>query len=296
MTLALDRTRTRRLALPSVLLSRIGVNAALALAAVYTLMPLLWLVMSATKDIDDLFGTNGFAPGRRFELAANLKRLFAASDGIYLRWLVNTVVYAVVGAAVAAFLCVLAGYAFDKLAVPYKEKLFGFVLLGVLVPATATALPLYLVAAEIGLVNTFWGAFLPGLVFPFGVYLGRVFSAASVPGEVLEAVRVDGAGEWRAFWSVAFPMLRPGFVTIFLFQLTHIWNSFFLPLVMLSDQRLFPVNLGLYTWNSTAFSQGHPEDYLLAITGSLIAVVPLVITFVVLQRHWKAGMTAGALK
>ncbi|GAA2212533.1 carbohydrate ABC transporter permease [Nonomuraea monospora] len=296
MTLALDRSEPRRISMPAALLSRAGVNGALALATVYTFLPLLWLLMSATKDIDDLFGTNGFAPGNRFQLWANLRHLMTASDGIYLRWLGNTLLYAVGGAAVAAFLCVLAGYAFDKLAVPWKEKLFGFVLLGVLVPATATALPLYLLAARIGLVNTFWGAFLPGLVFPFGVYLARVFSASYVPAEVLEAVRVDGASEWRAFRSIALPMLRPGFVTIFLFQLTHIWNSFFLPLVMLSDQRLYPVNLGLFTWNAAAFDQGHPENYLLAITGSLVAVIPLVIAFLLLQRHWKAGMTAGAVK
>ncbi|MEV6036106.1 carbohydrate ABC transporter permease [Nonomuraea sp. NPDC051941] len=278
------------------LLSRAAVNGVLVIAVLYTVMPLLWLLMAATKNMRDLFGTSGFAFGRTFDLGANLAHLFSAGDGIYLRWLGNTALYAVGGALIATTLCVAAGYAFDKLSFPFKEKIFGLILLGVLVPASAMALPIYLLASKTGIVNTFWGVFLPSLVFPFGVYLARVFSAAYVPDEVIEATRVDGAGDLRTFLSIGFPMLRTAFVTIFLFQFTGIWNSFFLPLVMLTDQHLYPLNLGLYTWQTTSLNQGHPEDYLLAITGSLVAVVPLVIAFVVLQRYWRAGMTAGAVK
>lgn len=281
---------------PSALLSRAGVTAVLALATVYTLAPLTWLLLSSTKSRADLFGTNGFALGEEMHLAENLRHLFSADGGVYLRWLANTVAYAGGGALLAALFGVAAGYAFDKLAFPGKERLFALVLLGVMVPGTALAIPLYLLAAEAGLVNTFWGVFLPGLVFPFGVYLARVFSAAYVPDEVLEAARMDGAGEFRAFCRIGLPMLAPGFVTIFLFQFTQIWNSFFLPLVMLSDQDLYPVNLGLYVWYSSALAQGHPEDYLLAVVGSLVAVAPLIAVFLMLQRFWKSGMTAGAVK
>ncbi|GAA1943959.1 carbohydrate ABC transporter permease [Kitasatospora viridis] len=288
------RPRSRQRA--SALLSRTGVTAMLGLAALYTLLPLLWLVLSATKSRQDLFATNGFAPGRHFALLDNLGHLFQVDDGIYLRWLLNTVLYAGLGALLATAFSVAAGYAFDKLAFPGKERVFGLVLLGVMVPGTALAIPLYLIAAQVGLVNTFWGVFLPGLVYPFGVYLARVFSASYVPDEVLEAARMDGAGEIRTFCRIAFPMLTPAFVTIFLFQFTQIWNSFFLPLVMLSDQRLFPVNLGLYEWYSSALSQGHPQDYLLAIVGSLVSVAPLVVLFLMLQRFWKSGLTAGAVK
>ncbi|QPK50300.1 carbohydrate ABC transporter permease [Streptomyces gardneri] len=268
----------------------------LGLATLYTLLPLTWLLLSSTKSREDLFGTNGFAPGGESHLAANLSHLFAADGGVYVRWLINTVLYAGVGALLASVFGVAAGYAFDKLTFPGKERLFSLVLLGVMVPGTAMAIPLYLLAAKAGLVNTFWGVFIPGLVFPFGVYLARVFSASYVPDEVLEAARMDGAGEFRTFCRIAFPMIAPGFVTIFLFQFTQIWNSFFLPLVMLSDQDLYPVNLGLYVWYSSALTQGHPEDYLLAVVGSLVAVAPLIAVFLMLQRFWKSGMTAGAVK
>ena len=103
------------------------------------------------------------------------------------------------------------------------------VLLGVLVPSTALALPMYLLASRTGLVNTYWSVLVPVLVNPFGVYLSRVFSASHIPDEALEAARIDGAGELRAFWSIGLRMVMPGFVTVFLFQFTAIWNNFFLP-------------------------------------------------------------------
>ncbi|MGW5653758.1 carbohydrate ABC transporter permease [Streptomyces humi] len=277
-------------------LSRVGVNAILLLVLVYTLAPPVWLLMASTKNLTDLFGTNGFAPGHHFDLFSNLRHLFAAQDGIYLRWLGNTLLYAGGGAVLAALICAMAGYAFDKFDFPGKGAACGLVLVGVMIPTAALVLPTYLLAARVHLTNSFWGVFLPGLVFPFGVYLARIFSASYVPDEVVEAARMDGAGELRAFWSVALPMMRPGFVTIGLFQFTAIWNNFFLPLVMLSNQQLYPVNLGLYAWNASALSQGHPDDYLLAITGSLVAVIPLIALFLAVQRFWRSGMTAGAVK
>ena len=270
-------------------------NAVLLVAVAYAVIPALWLAMASTKNLTDLFGTNGFAPGKSFNLFDNLAYLFQVQDGIYLRWIFNTVAYAGGGALIAALVSMMAGYAFAKYDFKHKEKVFGLVLIGVMIPSTALALPTYLLAAKVGLTDTFVGVFLPGLVFPFGVYLARIFTNASVPDAVIDAARIDGAGEFRTFWSVAFPMVRPGFVTILLFQFTAIWNSFFLPLVMLTDIKLYPVNLGLYVWNTTALSQGHPEDYLLAITGSLVAIIPLILLFLTLQRFWRSGMTAGSI-
>jgi multiple sugar transport system permease protein len=274
-------------------LSRTAVGGALVLATAYTLLPLLWLLTAAAKSTGDLLGGRALTPDR-WHLAANLHALATTGDGIYFRWYLNSLLYAGLGGLLCALVCVAAGYAFQVYAFPGREKLFGLVLLGVLVPTTALALPMYLLASEAGVVNTFWAVFLPSLVNPFGVYLARVFCAGYVPEEVLEAARVDGAGELRTFWSIGLRMLMPGFVTVFLFQFTAIWNNFFLPLVMLSDNRLFPVSLGLYGWNTQ--THAFPEYYPLVVVGSLLAVIPLVIAFVTLQRHWKAGLTAGSVK
>ncbi|MGW7284434.1 carbohydrate ABC transporter permease [Streptomyces sp. NPDC054847] len=273
--------------------SRTVVNTLLALVALYTLMPLSWLLVNATKNNGDLFGRPGFRLAE-FNLFSNLADLFAYQDGIFGRWLANSMLYSVAGALASTLISVLAGYAFDKYAFRGKEKLYGLVLLGILVPHTVISLPMYLMASEIGLVNTYWAVLVPGLVNPFGVYLARVFAESYVPGETLEAARIDGAGELRTFRSVALPMLSPAFMTIFLFSFTGSWNNFFLPLVMLNDSALYPVGLGLFNWNATLAQE--PQFYAFVITGSLLSIVPLAAAFVALQRYWRSGLTAGAVK
>ncbi|MFI0143136.1 carbohydrate ABC transporter permease [Streptomyces globisporus] len=274
-------------------LSKSAVNVVLLIAAVYTLFPLIWLVSAATKDAGNLLGGDVFSL-QGFDLAHNLSELTAYQDGIYFRWYGNSLLYAGAGALGCSLVSVAAGYAFDKYRFRGKEKLFALVLLGVLLPSTALSLPLYLLAVETGTVNTYWAVLIPALVNPFGVYLSRIFSAGYIPDEVLEAARIDGAGELRTFWTVGLRMVMPGFVTVFLFQFTAIWNNFFLPLVMLSDKDLYPLSLGLYNWHSNA--NADPSFYPMVVTGSLLAVTPLIIAFVTLQRHWKAGLTAGSVK
>ncbi|WP_353946729.1 carbohydrate ABC transporter permease [Streptomyces sp. HUAS MG91] len=274
-------------------LGRAVVNVVVAISVLYTVLPALWLVLASTKTRDALFQSSIFSLSD-FSLIQNLKDLFAMDGGLYSRWYGNSLLYAVLGAAIGSMISVACGYAFDKYHFRHKEKLFGLVLAAVMVPQTVLALPLYLIASETGVVNTFWSVFIPVLFNPFGVYLGRIFSQGYVPNEVLEAARVDGAGELTTYARVSLRMLGPGLITVFLFQLTAIWNNFFLPMVMLSNQNLYPVSLGLFQWNSQATVS--PEYYPVVIMGSLLAVLPLVLAFILLQRFWKAGLTAGAVK
>jgi multiple sugar transport system permease protein len=275
------------------LLGRTAVNTVVGIAVLYTLLPVLWLVLAATKNRDALFNSD-ILSFKDFSFFDNLHNLFTLDNGIYTRWYGNSLLYAVLGAAIGSMVSVAAGYAFDKYKFRHKEKLFGLVLAAVMVPQTVLALPLYLMASGTGLVNTFWSVFIPVLFNPFGVYLGRIFSQGYVPGEVLEAARMDGATELGMYVKVAMRMLGPGLVTVFLFQLTTIWNNFFLPMVMLSNQKLYPVSLGLYTWNSSASVS--PEYYPVVIMGSLLAILPLIVAFALLQRFWRSGLTAGAVK
>ncbi|MFJ8929683.1 carbohydrate ABC transporter permease [Streptomyces sp. NPDC102364] len=275
------------------LLGRATVNVVVAISVLYTLLPVLWLVLASTKSRDALFSSS-ILSFSDFSLVQNLKDLFAMDGGLYSRWYGNSLLYAVLGAAIGALISVACGYAFDKYHFRHKEKLFGLVLAAVMVPQTVLALPLYLIASATGIVNTFWSVFIPVLFNPFGVYLGRIFAQGYVPNEVLEAARVDGASELATYFKVALRMLGPGLVTVFLFQLTTIWNNFFLPMVMLSNQDLYPVSLGLFQWNSQATVS--PEYYPVVIMGSLLAVLPLVLAFVFLQRFWRSGLTAGAVK
>ncbi|MEV4917374.1 carbohydrate ABC transporter permease [Streptomyces tirandamycinicus] len=276
--------------------SRLSVAVAtgfLVVIAVYMLLPVFWLIVSATKSQGDLVDSFGLWFSD-FHLTDNLRALFARQDGVYLPWLLNSLLYAGAGAAVGTLLSAMAGYALAKYRFRGRELLFSVVLGGVLVPATALALPLFLLFAKFGATNTFWSVFLPSIVSPFGVYLSRIFAAASVPDELLEAARIDGSGELRTFFTMSLRLMSPAMVTIFLFQFVVIWNNFLLPLVMLQDDRLYPVTLGLFTWQSQVSRD--PSLQILSLTGSLVSVVPIVITFLVLQRYWKAGLAAGAVK
>ncbi|MER6632366.1 carbohydrate ABC transporter permease [Streptomyces sp. NPDC000987] len=276
--------------------SRLSVIAAtgfLAVIAVYMLLPVFWLIVSATKSQGDLVDSFGLWFSD-FHLFDNLRALFAKQDGVYLPWLLNSLLYAGAGAAVGTLLSAMAGYALAKYRFRGRELLFNVVLGGVLVPATALALPLFLLFAEVDATDTFWSVFLPSIVSPFGVYLSRIFAAASVPDELLEAARIDGSGELRTFFTMSLRLMSPAMVTIFLFQFVVIWNNFLLPLVMLQNDRLYPVTLGLFTWQSQVSRD--PSLQILSLTGSLVSVVPIVIAFLVLQRYWKAGLAAGAVK
>jgi multiple sugar transport system permease protein len=277
----------------STLRSRVLVIGGLTVAAVYFLLPVYWIVVAATKSTGDLFGTNGlwFASPR---LLSNLENVFTFQDGIYLRWTFNSIVYAGGGALIATFVSAMAGYGLAKFWFRGREAVFNLILAGVFVPMTALALPLYLMLSEVELANTYWSVLLPSVVSPFGVYLCRIYAAAAVPDDLLEAARIDGAGELRVFLTVALRIMSPALITIFLFQFVGIWNNYFLPLVMLSDQNLYPITLGLTSWYT--FADRQPELYQLTVGGAFVSIVPLMIAMVVLQRFWRTGLTQGSVK
>jgi len=230
----------------------------------------------------------------KFRLVDNLRELLTFRDGVFLRWMANSVAYTGGAALLGTLLAAMCGYALAKYRFPGREVLFNVVLSGVLVPATALALPLFLIFSKVGATNTFWSVFLPSLVNPFGVYLARIYAAASVPDELLEAARLDGSGEVRTFFTVSTKLMFPALVTIFLFHFVAVWNNFLLPLIMLGDERLFPVTLGLYSWNTQVNQL--PELRGLVIVGALLSITPMVVAFLFLQRFWRSGIGAGAVK
>lgn len=272
---------------------RAVVTAGLAVAAVYFLLPIAWLSVAATKDPETLFGSFGFALDDPRPLQ-NLSDLFEFRDGLYLRWTVNSVIYAGGGALAATLLAAAAGYALAKYRFRGREALFNIVLGGVLVPATVLALPLYLLVSKVGMADTYWSVLLPSMVSPFGVYLSRIYAEAAVPDDLIDAARMDGAGELTVFWKVGLRLMTPALVTVFLFQFIGIWNNYFLPLVMLSTDKLYPITLGLITWQG--FQDRQPILYQMIVVGSFVSTVPLVIAIAYLQRYWRGGLTEGSVK
>ncbi|GIF10201.1 carbohydrate ABC transporter permease [Actinoplanes teichomyceticus] len=268
----------------------------MGLLAVYFLLPFWWLLVAATKNNDGLFQSASLWFSD-FHLIENLKLLFHQDNGVYLTWLRNSAFYAVVSGVGSTVISALAGYAFAKLRFPGRNGLFALLLGLIMVPATALVLPTYLLMSQANMVDSIWAVILPSLLNPFGVYLLRVYVHDSIPDEMLEAARIDGAGELRVFRSVALPAMRPALVTVLLFSMVASWNNFFLPLVMLSDDRLYPLTVGLRTWYMSAImGNGGAATFNVIVTGALVAIIPLIAAFLMLQRYWRGGLTIGAVK
>ncbi|MEV6959860.1 carbohydrate ABC transporter permease [Streptomyces sp. NPDC051207] len=264
----------------------------LLIGALYCLLPVAWVVIASTKSGRELFSTFTFLPGSGF--TGNLSDLSAYRDGVYWQWMANSAFYAVLGALLSTAVSAFSGYALATYRFRGRETMFNVLLAGVLMPPVILAIPQYLLLAKADLTDSYLSVLLPQILSPYGVYLARIYAAAAVPGDVVEAARMDGAGEWRIFTRIALPMMVPGLVTVFLFQFVAVWNNFLLPFIMLSDDEKFPITLGLYT----LLEQGSntPALYTLVITGAFVAVLPLVALFLVVQRFWSLDLLSGAVK
>ena len=265
----------------------------------YFLLPLFWLLIASTKSTQDLFNSFGLWFSHAPQLLSNIKATFTQDDGVFGRWLLNTVLYAGASALGAALLAAAAGYGFAKYRFRGHGAAFNLVLGAIMIPTTALAIPTYLLFAKAGLVNTPWAVILPSLISPFGLYLMRIYAEDAVPDSLIEAARMDGAGEFRIFCIIGLRLLAPGLVTVILFTLVATWNNYFLPLIMLNDPNLYPITVGLSSWAAQAQNggAGASSDMLaLVVTGSLISIIPLVLAFLLLQRYWQSGLATGGVK
>lgn len=277
--------------------SRILVLAGLAVLLLYSIAPVWWLLVSATKNQRDLINSNGlwFAD---FNLVANLQQIFTYQDGIFLRWVGNSLLFAVVGAAVNTVLALAAGYGLSRFVFRGRGIVLTLIVGSFLIPYAMLTLPLYLLFAKIGLVNTVWAVLIPTFISPFSAYLAKVYVDGAIPVEILEAARVDGAGEFRIFTQIVLRMLSTAGATIFLLSFVQSWNGFYLPLTMLQGSDQWTVTLGLYNWLiQSQFNNASAFDFTsLVITGALLSVLPLALLLLAMQRFWRSGVSLGALK
>lgn len=268
-----------------------------ALFAAFILGPLLWLVINATKSQADIYSSFGFWFAGPFRLWQNLAGLGQdiSGTGVFFQWFGNTLLYAVAGAIGATVLSALAGYGFSRYRFRGANAMFFLVMATLLVPLTSIALPLFLVYSKVGLVNSIWGMILPSMVSPIGIYLMRTFIDASVPKELIEAARIDGAGELRIFARIALPLSVPGLMTVLLISIVAIWNNYFLPLIIFSKNSLYPLTVGLSALSHAAETGTKAELLPVLITGGLVTVLPLIVLFLLLERYFRGGMLQGSV-
>ena len=213
------------------------------------------------------------------------------TQGLFWRWILNSLLYSTVAGVLGTLLSVAAGYGLAKFEFAGRGAVQVVILSGLLMPIALLTIPLYLVLDAVHLTNTVWSIILPCSVSPFGVFLGRVYADSSVPNEIIDSARIDGASEIRIFFTIVLRLLAPAMVTIFLFIFVATWNNFFLPLMTINSAELKPVTLGLYGM-STYFN----PQYGALLQGALLGVIPLIVLFLGLQRFWQSGLAAGAVK
>jgi multiple sugar transport system permease protein len=266
----------------------------LAVGALYCVLPVVWILIASTKTNGELFSTPPFEPSFHGGFFTNMKALFSFENGIFLRWVWNSVVYAVGGALLSTIVCGCAGYALGRYRFRGSVWLFRSVVAAVLLPQIMLAIPQFLLLAKLNMTNNYASVILPQLVSPFAVYLCKIYAEASVSDEVFEAARVDGASEWRIFVSIGARLMMPALVTVFLLQFIGIWNNFLLPFVMLNKDRLYPLTEGLY--GLLVITGGQAAQYSIVIAGVLVSIVPLAILFLTLQRYWRVDLLSGSVK
>ncbi|MDO5068330.1 MAG: carbohydrate ABC transporter permease [Propionibacteriaceae bacterium] len=262
----------------------------LVFIGLYFLLPILWLFFASSKSNAGMVSSFGFWFAE-LNWASNWNLLMEWTGGLFPRWVLNSLFYSTVSAAVGTVVSVACGYAIAKFTFPGRNAILVVIMIGLLMPVALLTVPLYVMFLQLNLVNTVWAMLIPSMVSPFGVFLGQVYAKSSVPTELLEAARIDGAGEARIFFTMVLRLLAPAMVTIFLFIFVATWNNFLLPLMMFDDPALKPVTQGLYGM----VSYFDPEKGSIML-GSLLGVLPLVALFLFLQRFWVSGLAAGAVK
>ncbi len=270
--------------------ARILTLVVLGFVLLYFLLPIVWLIIASSKTNSDLVSSFGFWFAD-INWGFNWNALMSWTNGLFPRWVFNSVFYSTTAAALGTLISVACGYSMAKFIFPGRRALLVTIMAGLLMPIALLTVPLYVLFQQMGLNNTIWSIIIPSMVSPFGVFLGNVYADSSVPTELLEAARIDGAGEARIFFTMVLRLLAPAMVTIFLFIFVATWNNFLLPLMMISDDALKPVTLGLYGMMSY-----FAPDKGAVMLGALLGVIPLILLFLGLQRFWQSGLAAGAVK
>ncbi|MDH5829959.1 carbohydrate ABC transporter permease [Luteimonas sp. M1R5S18] len=263
------------------------VNGALLVLAMLSLAPLLWMVSVSFMPRGE---ASHFPPPFLPSSATleNYRDLFARTG--MARNFANSLLVSMAITLLSLLVNTMAGYAFAKLRFRGRERVFQLLLAALVVPAQVAMLPLFLLMKQLGLVNSYWGVIIPGMAGVFGIFLVRQY-ARGIPDDLIEAARIDGAGELRVFWQVVLPMLKPVLATLAVFTFMAAWNDFMWPLIVLTDQERYTLPVAL-----AALSREHIMDVELMMAGAVVTVLPVLVLFLLLQRYYIQGLLLGSVK
>lgn len=287
MTETTIRTRTARGVKTRRVIAWTGINAILIVGVFVEVLPYLYMAFGAFKTNGEIFSV----PLTLWPETWTLENIQAlVSDFPLVRWMFNTAVVAVGGTALAVLLASLAGFAFAKYDFRFKRTLLITLLVTILLPTQVLLVPQFEVVRNLGWFNSYEGLIVPRAVTAFGIILMRQYTLA-VPNELLDSARVDGATEFRIWWRIVLPLVRPGLAVLGILSFLSLWNDFFWPLVITTDPDMFVVNLGI-----SSLIGPYDFRYGMLLSGALIASLPVIVVFLFFQRQFVSGLTRGALK
>ncbi len=263
----------------------IALYVGLTAAAVVVLFPFFWMVVTAFKEPGQAFSTTLFPSGPTL---SNFKRVLG--DFGFGRYFVNSVIVATTAAAFATLFASLAGYVFAKKRFFMRDRLFGLLLLSLMIPGMMYVVPQFAIIAKLGWMNTYKAMIIPHLANVFGLFLMRQYML-TIPSELIEAAEMDGASERQVFTTIMVPLSIPIIATLFLLTFQFHWNNFLWQLIVTNVERLYTVPVGL-----AMFKSAHEELYTLKMAGSCISILPIAVLFFFAQRYFIEGMTSGAVK
>lgn len=272
------RMRTKRLWLHLVLL----------LVTAISFFPFYWLLAMATNETSDIFA---YPPKLSFgtHLGENIANVLKSIN--FFAAFANTMFVAVMETTLVLFFCSLAGFTFAKFSFRGRNLLFIVLLGTMMIPSQLSAVPSFVLMAKLGWVSSFKALIIPGMVTAFGVFWMRQYAESSVPGELVDAGRIDGCGHLRLYWHVALPILRPALAFLGIFTFIHAWNDYMWPLIILNDPAKYTLQVALAQLDNV-----YGSDYGMVMAGTLMATVPLIVIFLIGSRHFIANIAAGALK
>ena len=268
-------------------MTRVLLYALLILGAALALIPMVWMVSASLMPS----GEASSFPPHFFPSKPTLEHYTDLFTRLNLgRYLLNSAFVALVVTSASLIINAMAGYAFAKLRFRGRDRLFRALSTGLVLPVQVAMLPLFLLLKNMGLINTYWGVIIPGLASIFGIFLVRQYALA-IPDEMLDAARVDGASEFRIFWSIVVPGIMPILATLSIWTFLATWNDFMWPLIVLSDSSHYTLPVALAN-----LSGEHVQDTELMMAGSVLTVIPVMLVFLFLQRYYIQGVMAGSVK
>ncbi|WHY74545.1 carbohydrate ABC transporter permease [Fictibacillus enclensis] len=288
----MESQKPRTLLMPRVLkkfkMSKLMIYFILMTFFFISIMPVLYMVLAALKDSNELNG-NPFAIPHSLTLKNIVEAWTVGNMGKYF---INSIIVAFPRVIVILILSSLAGYAFGKLKFPGRNALFYFFLLGLMVPIQAMIIPLYYNIQSMGLINTYWAMIIPnfGLSMPFAIFMMRAFFR-DLPDELMDSAKIDGCNEFQTFFHVYLPLMVPAITSLFVFEFMWAWNDFLLPLLFVYDDTYRTLPLGLMF-----FSGEYTANQSLIAAGVSISIVPIIVVYIIFQRKFIEGMTAGSVK